>query len=105
VKPSPLTLYNSDSWKQTKKNEAFTHNSLSFSRLQGKGEEVKVVFRKQLMRTLARKDGRKVGKVRRFSRIGHGFVLSTSKCNKSGSSHIWSDAGLKRRKTLNKLYI
>lgn len=44
MKPSPLTLYNSDSWKQTKKNEAFTHNSLSFSRLQGKGEEVKVVF-------------------------------------------------------------
>lgn len=75
MKPSPLTHYKSDSWEQTKKNEAFTRNSLSISRLQGKGEEVKVVFRKQLMHTRARKDGRKVGKVRRFSRIGHGFVL------------------------------
>ena len=28
------------------------------------------------MRTRARKDGRKVGKVRRFSRIGHGFVFA-----------------------------
>jgi len=67
VKPSPLTHYKSDSWKQTKKNKAFTHNSLSISRLQGKGEEVKAVFRKQLMRTRARKDGMKVGKVHRFS--------------------------------------
>ena len=98
MKPSPLTHYKSDSWERTKENEAFTRNSLSISRLQGKGEEVKVVFRKQLMRTRARKDGMKMGKVRRFSRIGHGFVLSTSKCNKSGSSDIWSDAGLKGEK-------
>ena len=98
MKPSPLTHYNSDSWEKTKKNEAFTYNSLSINRLQGKGEEVKVVFRKQLMRTRARKDGMKVGKVRRFSRIGHGFVLSTSKCNKSGSSDIWGDVGLKGEK-------
>jgi hypothetical protein len=102
VKPSPLTHYKSDSCEKTKKNEAFTRNSLSISRLQGKGEEVKVVFRKQRMRTRARKGGRKVGKVRRFSRIGHGFVLSTSKYNKSVSSDIWSDAALKRRKPLKK---
>lgn len=102
VKPSPLMRYRSRSWKKTMKSEAFTRNSLSISRLQGKGEEVKVVFRKQLMRTRARKGGRKVRKVRRFSRIGHGFVLSTSKCNKSGSSDIWSDAALKRRKPLKK---
>lgn len=98
VKPSPLTHYKSDSWERTKKNKVFTRNSLCINRLQRKGEEVKVVFRKQLMRTRARKDGRKVGKARRFSRIGHGFVLSTSKCNKSGSSDIWSDAGLKGEK-------
>ena len=28
------------------------------------------------MSTRARKDGRKVGKVHRFSRIGHGFVFA-----------------------------
>ena len=102
MKPSPLIHYRSGSCRKTRKNKAFTHNSLSISRLQGKGEEVKAIFRKQLMRTRARKSGRKVRKVRRFSRIGHGFVLSTSKCNKSGSSDIWSDAALKRRKPLKK---
>lgn len=76
VKPSPLMRYRSRSCRETTKNGTFTRNFLSINRLQGKGEEVKVVFRKQLMRTRARKDGRKVGKVRRFSRIGHGFVFA-----------------------------
>lgn len=76
VKPSPLMRYISRSCQKTTKNGTFTRNSLSISRLQGKGEEVKAVFRKQLMSTRARKDGRKVGKVHRFSRIGHGFVFA-----------------------------
>ena len=36
---------------------------------------MKVVFRKQRMRTRARKGGGKVRKVRRFPRIGHRFVF------------------------------
>lgn len=75
VKPSPLAHYRSRSWRQTKENRTFTHNSLRFKRLQGKGEEVKVVFRKQRMRTRARKGGGKERKVRRFPRIGHRFVF------------------------------
>lgn len=62
VKPSPLMRYRSRSCQETTKNGTFTRNSLSINRLKGKGEEMKVVFRKQLMRTRARKDGRKVGK-------------------------------------------
>ena len=98
VKASPLFPSHLPSPKVLEIYAPCIFHSLSISRLQGKGEEVKVVFRKQRMRTRARKDGMKMGKVRRFSRIGHGFVLSTSKCNKSGSSDIWSDAGLKGEK-------